>query len=685
MTIIPLYAQNIEVIDSLKKIVHTSTIKEKIQSLNQLGWEYRLSKPDSTIYYSQQAYDLALQYNKYTDASVALNYMGIANGYKGEYIQSFFYYEQSLELFSKHLDSIQLAHAYNNIGRLLFSQADMASSYEYFNKALLIFQQNNNIEGVGYTFQSLVRIYETQGNFPKALEISKKVLEIREQTKNTRGQISSHQEIAGIYMTLKNYTSAQHHLDKAESIAIANNDIISLSEIDLSLSKVFYHLKNFDEALNYCNKALIPVTNNEALLLEINLQLGKIFYSTKQYSKAENYLLGVVSKANKIGLIEPLSETFKYLYLTCENQGRYDESLNYFKSFVLIKDSIYDVDMARTIEKLENRLEIEKKDKENKLLKSREEQNQQLFASEKNKSNAYMAAMILAIIAVALLLIYLRQHIKHEILLTSQKEYIEKQNQKINEQNQKLEKRNVDLAELNTEKDNLMNIVAHDLKSPLKNLKGLSQLVEMAGTLNQEQKKYIEIMKQVSDKGAQLTTDILDVNAFTIDDEEMLHPEYINVHIFLQSKIDSFKTDSESKNISIQSNCEDKNISIETDENSLSRILDNLISNSIKYSPENTAIHIKSSVKNNHLSIIVADEGPGFSEEDKKHVFKKFTRLSAQPTGGESSNGLGLAIVKALINRLHGEISLHSEHRKGATFTIGLPLKFIKKDKNANA
>ncbi|MBK7653017.1 MAG: sensor histidine kinase [Flammeovirgaceae bacterium] len=71
--------------------------------------------------------------------------------------------------------------------------------------------------------------------------------------------------------------------------------------------------------------------------------------------------------------------------------------------------------------------------------------------------------------------------------------------------------------------------------------------------------------------------------------------------------------------------------------------------------------------------IKVADHGPGFSKADKEFLFQKFKKLSARPTGGESSNGLGLAIVKTLVDRLNGEIELVSDQGRGATFVVRIP------------
>ena len=110
-----------------------------------------------------------------------------------------------------------------------------------------------------------------------------------------------------------------------------------------------------------------------------------------------------------------------------------------------------------------------------------------------------------------------------------------------------------------------------------------------------------------------------------------------------------------------------------TDASWLSRVIDNLISNAVKYSPAATTVIVRSECQKQHWIITVQDQGLGFTEEDKKKVFQKFKKLSARPTGGESSNGLGLSIAKMLIERLGGTISLQSEKNKGSEFKIELP------------
>jgi signal transduction histidine kinase len=108
-------------------------------------------------------------------------------------------------------------------------------------------------------------------------------------------------------------------------------------------------------------------------------------------------------------------------------------------------------------------------------------------------------------------------------------------------------------------------------------------------------------------------------------------------------------------------------------------IIDNLISNAIKYSPVGGSIGItvnsySDSKGFDFVRFEVSDKGPGLTQEDKKKIFGKFQRLSAQPTGGESSTGLGLSIVKQLVELHNGKIWVESEFGQGSTFIAEFPV-----------
>jgi two-component system sensor histidine kinase/response regulator len=113
---------------------------------------------------------------------------------------------------------------------------------------------------------------------------------------------------------------------------------------------------------------------------------------------------------------------------------------------------------------------------------------------------------------------------------------------------------------------------------------------------------------------------------------------------------------------------------VQADAAALNQVLDNLLSNAIKFSPPGKQIRVAvSSLGNGCIECRVQDEGPGFKEDDKTRMFRRYARLSARPTGGEPSTGLGLSIVKKLVLAMHGELACENAQGGGATFTFRLP------------
>jgi len=125
------------------------------------------------------------------------------------------------------------------------------------------------------------------------------------------------------------------------------------------------------------------------------------------------------------------------------------------------------------------------------------------------------------------------------------------------------------------------------------------------------------------------------------------------------------------KNIHISYVFPESEIIVMTDSSAFHEVLDNLVSNAIKFSfPASQVLLEVVLTQNNSVRICVKDSGPGLTKEDQSKLFGKFMRLSAQPTGGEHSTGLGLSIVKKLVEAMNGKIWCESEAGKGATFII---------------
>ncbi|MBL3658552.1 tetratricopeptide repeat-containing sensor histidine kinase [Fulvivirga sediminis] len=676
-------AQDIEVIDSLR----TTFSKEldpasKIRIYNGLAWEYRMSYPDSSVYYCTLSVNIAKSIHSNEAPSLAntYNYMGLAYTYKGDGLKAFDYYTLAAEEALVHQDSVQYAHSLNSLGRLFMTRGDHSRAYDYYFEALNIFLRHKDRQGLSYVYKSLSELYLQQGNYKKALHTSLKALDIRNHQGNTGGRISILLELASINQEMTRYDTAFEYYAKARYEAHKSHDYINLVNINLGMANLYFNQQVYDSALIYTNEALdnLGESGNESLRMQLDLLLGKIYYEKNKFNLAKDLLEALLTKTRDINLEWQIQY---YLSEICKRQRDVNCAFNHFQQYHKIKERLNDAALNAKIERIESRLELGKRDAENELLKSKQIRDEALLERHRF-ANIALIIVIGASLFLLLMLWYSGRKLRkiNKRLLAKNEEIrknqvqIKQQNEHIGLQNKKLTQQNKSLLELNNEKDTLMSIVAHDLKSPFSRIKGLAQVLSRS-SMEEEQRHLLELQKGVAESGLELISHLLELNAFEQDGEQE-ELTRIDVNAFLREKYHSFLADAEAKKVGLEIYEAREEIIVETGKLYLSRILDNLLSNAIKFSKPEGVVILRAVKEVDHFSLSVKDFGQGFSEADKKNLYKKFMRLSARPTAGESSNGLGLAIVKNLVEKLGGSITLISEYRKGSEFILKFPTAF---------
>lgn len=239
-----------------------------------------------------------------------------------------------------------------------------------------------------------------------------------------------------------------------------------------------------------------------------------------------------------------------------------------------------------------------------------------------------------------------------------------------------LHKRNQELQEAIDMKNRFLSIASHDLKNPLGVVMGFSSILsqEPAITENTELSEIVETLQKASTRMFELVTELLDTAALEMGRIE-LHLSRVPMALLVQQSASQFLQQAQAKQQQIQVTIADgPPLLVLGDFSRLKQVLDNLISNAIKYAPPATVIALIVTQVGQQARLLVKDQGPGFTEQDKAHIYGYFQRLSAQPTAGESSTGVGLAIVKQIIDLHHGDIQLLSEPGQETTFVVDLPL-----------
>lgn len=234
----------------------------------------------------------------------------------------------------------------------------------------------------------------------------------------------------------------------------------------------------------------------------------------------------------------------------------------------------------------------------------------------------------------------------------------------------KLATSNQHLLHLNNEKNELMGIAAHDLRNPLTVILGNAELMAtvkdptVLARLSQNTRTVAIRMRE-------LITNLLDVNAIE-QGKFVVKEESCDIRALIELSLEQNQTAARKKQIGFRAGISE-GLWATADRAAVLQILDNLISNALKYSPPNTTVHVHALPEKEAIVINVRDEGPGISDADQKKLFQKFTRLTARPTGGEPSTGLGLAIVKKLAEAMSGSIHCVSTLGVGSTFILRLP------------
>ena len=233
---------------------------------------------------------------------------------------------------------------------------------------------------------------------------------------------------------------------------------------------------------------------------------------------------------------------------------------------------------------------------------------------------------------------------------------------------------NRNLNSANQRLGELLYVAAHDIKSPLTSIMlSLELLQDKVGTMRPaEQKRQIGHLRIISQHIRDIVVEMLEARQVEAGRAE-LRQEPIDLALKAKIVMRFYRDPARAKRITLKLIVPRSLPKARADRNSVLAVLDNLISNAVKYSPVGGTITVRLSRRDRRVRLAVEDQGSGISAEEMPKLFGRFVKLSTQPTGGEHSTGLGLYIVKKFVEMMKGRVWCESTPGKGSTFVVELP------------
>lgn len=634
-------------------------------------------------------------------AEVVASYeMGIYYREIAEFDSAFVYLDKALQLAEIYSYDQMLPQIYNGLGTIWYKLSNFEKALDFYKQSV---EYGIDYDEAGNTNRllNIGKVYFYQGEYNNALDFFQKAYENSEKHKNMQGKAHSYKEMAKIYNIWEEYKRAKQYYERALAIYEELGDKRQISIVLNELGIIARNEKEYQNSIDYQQRSLKlkeEIGYDYGIAASLN-GLGITYKTLGEYDKAlENYRkaldiqmlindeMGAAATIGNIGLVYQLmgrndlalkqylessrrAEKISYHQLILNNLQAtanvymelkdYENSLTYLNRYIVMKDSVFNEEKHRQFAEMQTRYETVKKDKENEQLKHELELNFLMLNRQRIQRNM-LIIIILIILSSSLIIVFLYKMKRNAYNALS------KANDLILTQKKELE-------QMNKTRDRFFSIIAHDLKNSLISTQmGVDLLDDIDKMDKQTSFAVIQELKETTHNLSKLLENLLQwariqIGRIHLESQEFSFSEVLDdVLLALKNKF-------RQKNVTILNEIDDST-KIEADKNMVYSILQNILTNAIKFSHSNGEIVIRQKQDSGKLWITISDNGVGMSADVLQKLFRVDEIVSMPGTDGERGTGLGLILCKEFIEKNGGEIKVESAEAEGTTVQFNLPL-----------
>lgn len=569
-----------------------------------------------------------------------------------------FYAHKTYNLAKKLKFTKGIIYSCDLLGNYYMQTGRYDEAYTWMNRSIKLKEKKNDPFDLAIGYNQIAVLFRTMENYPMAKKYSKKSIQQSVQLKNDRFIGLSTSTLSNIFYENKELDSALFYNEKALTLHRSSGDSSSVALSLTNQGVIYNELKQYDKAIEKSTEGKNFIRKDDIrVLLICESNLASSFLAKNDILNAEKSL----TEANRLSenfvesdqqlLLHKLNAEYNYL------KGNYQNAYEFRLKYQEMRDSIDNINMKKDIAELETKYESARKDKENQELKFLNEKKQ--LELEENERKSFQLKMMIAGAGIILVLMIF---VIFQRIRTAKK--LAEQNTQINKQNTTLKTLNVELIESEEQlqkadqaKAELLSIISHDISSPVNAISGyqsavLSKSMEIT---KEELIRELNTIHSNTEKLQRLTDQILEYaftqqHGFTKKNKELLLQELTEECI---SVFDKQKTE---KNLRIIT--KDLEIRVNTDPDLLKLAIRNIVSNAIKFSPENSVIDIIYDKNANSLAVI--NFGSVLSDEQIKNLTEGTNFVSVTGTKGEKGTGLGMKIMKKAIELLEYKFTVRN-------------------------
>lgn len=576
------------------------------------------------------------------------------------------YYLENAAFYYKRGDIISLGagDAFYQLGSLSLDIEDVSASVEHYLSALKVYEKLEHKTYVANTYNALANAYSYIYENNLALDFYQKALSIHQTMGDTADISMVLGNIAGIYAIKEEYEKALAHYD--EALAFLDDDSKS-QKIDhfLGIGLVKDSQGAYAEAYGYYNKArkLAEEIKDSVQMAYIYQDFAYLLLSQDLLDSLPDYVTQAQYLAEKFNLPQieyNLREiNHEYQYKT----GNYKLAYDLLDKVRAESDSFYDLDVTRQLQAVQAQYSTLKKEKE-----IAQKDLELAQSAGKIQRQAYLRNFLiggLVLLIGTVLIIYRSQREKSRA------------NRLLQKKNNEIEEKNNEIVAIEQAKSRWFINISHELRTPLTLIKGPVKQALESIPVNDHIYKDLKLADKNVNQLQKLVNEILDLSK--IEDGKMhLDFRVTNLTDVVVNALASFDTAARKTKVRLELDLDPESpVYMDLDQEKITKVLNNLISNALKFTHEGGKITVGLEKMSEHVLVKVEDTGDGISFEDIEKVFDRFYQSSNPKFSRQGGTGVGLALSKEIAHLHQGELTVTSEEGKGSCFKLHLPVRLM--------